>query len=104
MNPDTEHNYLVFTLDNNSDHIEKFSLLVDYLKEHYEIEEISYSPAFWQNGHFHFKKESILYRLDFDDMLGLEIKLDISLPKQDLDEAEKFIELLKEVASQQNEL
>lgn len=104
MNPNIEDTYFVFTLDKNSDHVEKFSFLVNYLKEHYEIEEVAYLPAFWQNGHFHFKKEGILYQLEFNDMTGLEIKVDNTLSKQALHDAKKLIKQLKEVATQQNEL
>lgn len=100
MKSDTEQNPLVFTIDNNSNHVEKFSLLVDYIKKHHAVEDMAYTPAFWNNGHFHFKNKGIVYQLDFNDVLGLDIKLDTSsLTDKELRAAKKFIKSLKEVAN-----
>jgi hypothetical protein len=90
---------IIFTIDDNSDHFEKFSILVEYIRNHKKINELSYIPLVWNQAHFHFTLNNILFRLDFNDVLGTDIKLDKDISKQQLKEAKLFIKELYHIVN-----
>jgi predicted metal-dependent HD superfamily phosphohydrolase len=93
----TFSNQWIFTIEEDGDWYEFFQDGAEILKKTNGVEVMNYYPGFFDSGYFRFTFKNVSLNLEFEGMLGIDLRTEPNPTEYDVQIAKEIYEVLKQV-------